>query len=611
MVRLALFVLVLFAAAIAFSWLADNPGTVAIAWPWLDENLEYRVTLLQAVIVLAIVIVTIMMVWWVISAVLHSPQAFGRWRSGRRRDKGYRALSRGLIAAGAGDAPTARKLSKESGKLLEDEPLVSLLDAQTAILEGRRQDARLKFEAMTHHDETKLLGLRGLYVEAERENEPEAAAHFALEANEHAPSTPWAAQAVLKGQALAGNWEEALHQLESNRAATLVEKDDYKAKRTVILTALAEQEEGASPDAAKAHALAAHKLDPAFVPAAVLVGRLGTRTGDLRKAAKVLETTWKKSPHPEIAETYVQLRSGDSTLDRLKRAEKLATLRGHSPEGQMAVARAALDAGEWKQARDAMQSVLRNGATERACLLMADIEEAEHGDRGRVREWLSRAVSAPRDPAWTADGVVSDHWAPVSPVTGHIGAFEWRVPVEGIDGPQRSIDYSDLAHEEPKPMVAVLETETVGEAQSPTSTPKDPETLPKADDPTQAADMQTADTQADDPKRPVEDVAAAEAQDAEPSDPSSDKEQAADEETRDEVPSATKLPKNDNDIQPTPKPASDPSPRSETEPKAARATSHTPYKNANFDEDADGVIDKRPDDPGITDTPPKKKAVFF
>ncbi len=60
--------------------------------------------------------------------------------------------------------------------------------------------------------------------------------------------------------------------------------------------------------------------------------------------------------------------------------------------------------------------------------LMARIEAEEHGDKGRVREWLARAVNARRDPAWTADGVVSERWAPISPVTGALDAFEWRVP---------------------------------------------------------------------------------------------------------------------------------------------------------------------------------------
>ena len=46
---------------------------------------------------------------------------------------------------------------------------------------------------------------------------------------------------------------------------------------------------------------------------------------------------------------------------------------------------------------------------------MSDLEQAEHGATGKGREWLARATRAPRDPAWIADGVVSDRWAPISP----------------------------------------------------------------------------------------------------------------------------------------------------------------------------------------------------
>jgi HemY protein len=66
---------------------------------------------------------------------------------------------------------------------------------------------------------------------------------------------------------------------------------------------------------------------------------------------------------------------------------------------------------------------------------MARIEGEQHGDAGRVREWLARAAHAARDPAWTADGVVSDRWAPISPVTGVLDAFRWRVPAEASDTP--------------------------------------------------------------------------------------------------------------------------------------------------------------------------------
>ena len=62
---------------------------------------------------------------------------------------------------------------------------------------------------------------------------------------------------------------------------------------------------------------------------------------------------------------------------------------------------------------------------------MARIEGGE-GDKGREREWLARAVRAPRDRAWIADGYVSDRWLPVSPVTGAVDAFEWKAPVDAI-----------------------------------------------------------------------------------------------------------------------------------------------------------------------------------
>ncbi|MGE5261504.1 MAG: heme biosynthesis protein HemY, partial [Actinomycetota bacterium] len=56
------------------------------------------------------------------------------------------------------------------------------------------------------------------------------------------------------------------------------------------------------------------------------------------------------------------------------------------------------------------------------------------------REWLARALRAPRDRAWIADGYVSDRWLPVSPVTGAVDAFEWKAPVDAIGrGDQRLV----------------------------------------------------------------------------------------------------------------------------------------------------------------------------
>ena len=38
-------------------------------------------------------------------------------------------------------------------------------------------------------------------------------------------------------------------------------------------------------------------------------------------------------------------------------------------------------------------------------------------------------MHAARDPVWVADGFVSERWMAISPVSGRLDAFEWKVPL--------------------------------------------------------------------------------------------------------------------------------------------------------------------------------------
>jgi len=463
MIRLFLYLVVVLGLGFLFAWVADRPGDIAVNW----QGQRYETSLMVAMSLLVALIAVILIIWAIIRAILNSPTIMTRFFKTRRRDRGYKALSQGMIAASSGNAVRARQLAKESSKLLSNEPLVDLLDAQTSLLEGKRENARAQYSKMLENDNTRLLALRGLYVEAEREGAGEAARQYASEAVALEPSLPWAGSAVLRYHSIDGNWEEALSRLGSNKAAGLLDKDTAAKQRAVLLTAQAFEEEQANPDRAAKLAQQAHKLDGELVPAAIIGARAYGRSGDIRRASKLIEAVWRKSPHPELAEAYTHVRSGDSVLDRLKRAKHLASLKSNHPEGNIAVAHAAIDAMDWKEARNVMQPVITGNLTERSCLIMADIEEGEHGDRGRMRDWLSRAVRAPRDRVWTADGYVSDNWLPISPISGEVGAFEWRVPVEQLGAPQDVIDVSELA----KPLGAPEktdeeETRPVGETAS-------------------------------------------------------------------------------------------------------------------------------------------------
>ena len=259
---------------------------------------------------------------------------------------------------------------------------------------------------MLDDPEMRLLGLRGLYLEAERLGDRAAARHYAGRAADIAPQLGWAIDSTLEEKTARGDWDGALKLVDAQKSTRQVERDAVNRRRAVLLTAKAQDLLDTDLTAAKAAAVEANRLAPDFAPAAVVAAKALFRQNDIRKGAKILEAAWKAEPHPEIADLYVHARPGDAVLDRLSRAQKLQSLKQNHVESSLAVARAALDAQEFKTAREAAEAAIRMQPREGAYLLLADIEEAETGDQGRVRQYLAKAVRAPRDPAWVADGFV-------------------------------------------------------------------------------------------------------------------------------------------------------------------------------------------------------------
>jgi HemY protein len=424
MIRVALYLVLVGVIAYGVALVADRPGDVIVTWQgW---RIETSLLVLGAAVLAAVIVVSF--VFALIRWIARSPVVLARRLRHRRGVRAYEAISQGLIAVGAGDVAAAQRFTAEVQRLAPGEPLALLLRAQAAQLAGDREAAERVFATMAGRSDTKALGLHGLFIEAQRRNDAAGARAYAEEAARIAPALGWAGTAVLEARCRDGDWAAALNLLEQQKR--MLDKASYRRQRAVLLTAQALAVEDSDRDAAKEFVLEANKLAPDLVPAAALAGRLLAEGGHLRKANRIIDSAWRANPHPELAQAYAELRSGESARDRLKRVEAGARrVPGHI-EGALAVARAALDAREFGKARSALSPYL-DRPTKRICVLMAKLERAERNDEGRAREWMARALNAPPDPQWTADGYVSDRWLPVSPVSGRIDAFVWRVPLTG------------------------------------------------------------------------------------------------------------------------------------------------------------------------------------
>ncbi len=384
MTRWLLFLVILVPVAFAAYWLTLNQGSVSLHW--LDYQVDISAALLLVVILLIAALVALSYRFW--RSLRRAPRTVGRWRKTRRRGSGYEALSRGLVAVAAGDADVAQRQARRAEALVHDQPLTMLLSAQAAQLQGDESAAATFFTAMRERKETEFLGLRGLLTQAMKREDWNEALKLARRAYLLSPKSEWVVKTLYDLQKRTGKWADAEVTLsESVKMKVLPARDASRERAEMQYWKSLESEGSEALDWARK----AHRSDPALVPASIRFAKLLVAEGSLRKAASLIETVWERTPDPELAETYWAARKCDDALNKMQAAQRLASHNPKHDESRITVALAALEARLWGEARSNLEPIAGDDASPRVCRLMAELEEAEHGDLARARSWLMRA----------------------------------------------------------------------------------------------------------------------------------------------------------------------------------------------------------------------------
>ena len=430
MIRTIIFVALAALVVAGAVWLAEHPGSVSLAWGDIRGDIEMP-AVLGGLVVFAIAIALLYRLWWSARRV---PKAISNSRQRGKKERGYKALTQGMVAVAAGDANEARRQAQKADILLGEPPLTMLLSAQAAQLNGDEAAASRYFNAMLKRPETAFLGLRGLLMQAERDGDTNAALAYADRAKTLQPKTPWVLTKLFDLQVRQGQWQAALKTLDQAIKLNAVKQDDGQGLRSAILLGCSlEAETSGNKTAALSFAEKALKQNPNHLPAIVRRATLMSEAGKTRALPKLIKEAWATAPHPMLASLYA---GGDAALDALTRVKKFEELRevnpGH-PESCIALARALIDAKIWGAARSHLTALgLERGDNppSRVCRLMAELEEGETQNMDAVRSWLVRASSAAPDPAWIcADcGAAHINWTPLCSRCDALGALDWRVP---------------------------------------------------------------------------------------------------------------------------------------------------------------------------------------
>jgi HemY protein len=418
-------------AVVAAVTLADYPGRVSVDWQgWrIDLSVGVLVLLVALIVVVAVVVSR----FW--GAIRRAPGRFLDMRRSGRRDRGYKALTQGMVAVAAGDVGEARRWARKADALLDDPPLTMLLSAQAAQLGGEEAAARRYFEAMLDHPDTAFLGVRGLLMQSIKTGDKVEALRLAERAYKLRPETGWVVDQLFELQVESGLWSEANEIIASAiRRKTLPASRARRRRAAVLVEHSRVAEAEGDADTAFSRAGEAHNLDPTLVPATLALARLYKARDRAAKAERLVEEAWARAPNPELAAMYGEIISDTDPLARVKKFQRLFSFRPDHPESHIALAEMSLAARLWGEARKHLKAAAGTAPTARVCRLMAELDENENGDIEASRKWLARATTAAPDEAWVCNdcGAVAGAWTALCGNCGSFGSLAWQAPPRAV-----------------------------------------------------------------------------------------------------------------------------------------------------------------------------------
>lgn len=333
MIDLLLLLLFLTCIGITGAWVAENPGHVVIHW------FDYRIdTSFAFLLLLAITVVAVLtFAGGLLRRLILLPSRLSEERNLRHYRKGMVEITYSVAALAAADVRGAELHTRKAEKLMGQTPLTLLLSAQIARSQGDESKTRAMLEEMLGHAETEYLAARSLSDAASKQQQLPRALSLAERAQAINPKEKAPVHAVISLHVRLGQWQEALLAVNKAVRRGSMSRNDMRHYRSIIylqqgLPLLASHRY----DAAMAAARAALRETPDFLPAQLFSARAFAGGGQQEKALKLILRAWKKTPHPQLSDTFRSIVAAGPKERQAKLMKKWSALYDAPPRSDAA-----------------------------------------------------------------------------------------------------------------------------------------------------------------------------------------------------------------------------------------------------------------------------------
>ncbi|MCF6215154.1 MAG: hypothetical protein L3J58_03165 [Emcibacter sp.] len=426
MIRLAFYITLAISLALGAVWLADNPGSLLINW----QGREIRMTV--AIFGLLILLYTVfcwhifkLYRWFGADNPLKSPK-----RMESRRQKGLAELDLGWSAFAIQDRAAALKHGKKARRLLplDNGPLRLLLHVSA----GKAREDYLGLLEKNPNSKLTALKFRLDKAASAQDSSPKNSLAILQEMRKLQPGNIWISRKIFDISTQLHHWAEAKQELSRLGKGKAIDAETQKHLSSVINYCQAlEADLSGQKKSACDFALQALKNAPAFTPAALLLARIYLAQGEKSKARKLIETTWKICPHPDLGQFFLDLEPMESPSEKFRRIQKFMALNDNALHSLHLMAKVSLDTAHWGEAKQALEKILTgNMATQETYHLLSRLEILQKNDQQAAEAHRASAAGAAPDPVWHcgACGVTQKNYVTNCPDCHAFDSIIWQGP---------------------------------------------------------------------------------------------------------------------------------------------------------------------------------------
>ena len=430
-------------------------GVISLSGTVIIDLFEYTVTVPTNIFILGLLVVIIILgfIYKILQSVFSLPQIFSKHREETRHQKGYSALTRGLVAIAAGDSKQATYYARRAGNMLpkskgKQQPLHLLLEAQAARLRGEDAVAQNRFKALMQDNDASFLGIRGLLKSALDQGNNHLALQYANDAAKLHPNQIWIIQTQYHLLIENKMWDDVLKTAKTAKKTNAFEEEKIISDQIAIYLmwfdqAINDKDFGT----AERHLKSAMKLDKYFVPTITRAAKYYISLDKHKKATSLIKNCWAKSPHPDLAKIWFDL-APDTQKYPLKRSkwfEILADINPNHIESHILLARGAMDMSLWGEAKASLIQADKIYPSAQIYRLMAVVEQNSNHNDDSIHLLLEKSSEALPEKCWvcTRTGIIYDQWLAIAPPHESFNTIIWQCP--NIARTYLSQNYSAIA----------------------------------------------------------------------------------------------------------------------------------------------------------------------